>query len=249
MYLHSYELNQLFLFQVHLSFLYVGHTHEDIDATFSQIAEKLRREDAETIPKLQMMLGRCRKVQGLFDIKTWLEPHLNKLQHHSKPLHFKFHRDVNDAILVSYRGNRDRPWIALQTPVLSGIPEGEPKILIPPNFANIDTSGIRSNIEKYRFQFTGGDVQYNWWMRFLADVDEIQLSKEKLNEYASDGAMWLFPHLLNRNIEEPEDDNEVMNVAVLAEALDKELDDPVVSGMTSTPSTCILYRLSIKVKC
>ena len=45
-----------FLLQVHLSFLIVGHTHEDVDAAFSRISEKLRRLDAETFYDLLGLL-------------------------------------------------------------------------------------------------------------------------------------------------------------------------------------------------
>ncbi|XP_053407037.1 uncharacterized protein LOC123566018 [Mercenaria mercenaria] len=38
--------------EVHISFLYVGHSHKDIDASFSKISEKLRKSDAETVPAL-----------------------------------------------------------------------------------------------------------------------------------------------------------------------------------------------------
>ena len=51
-------LKDLFPLQVHLSFLFVGHTHEDVDACFSHISKKLRMNDAETIPDLKKTITR-----------------------------------------------------------------------------------------------------------------------------------------------------------------------------------------------
>ncbi|VDI09707.1 Hypothetical predicted protein [Mytilus galloprovincialis] len=48
--------------EVHLSFLPVGHTHEDVDAAFSRIAETLRRNDAETMPRLKEMLPNVKDI-------------------------------------------------------------------------------------------------------------------------------------------------------------------------------------------
>ena len=60
-----------FNFQVHLSFLYVGHTHEDIDAAFSKVAEKLRKQEAETLHGLMSLLPNAKQTSGLYDIKNW----------------------------------------------------------------------------------------------------------------------------------------------------------------------------------
>jgi hypothetical protein len=72
----------LFSFQLHLSFFVVGHTHEDIDAGVSHIADKLRNNNAETVPKLLESLPDSRRVHGLYDIKNWLAPHINTIFHY-----------------------------------------------------------------------------------------------------------------------------------------------------------------------
>lgn len=81
-------------FKVHLSFLPVGHTHEDVDAAFSKIAETLRRKDAETMPRLKTMLPNVNEVEVLYDIRQWLTPNLNDIRKHTGPLHYKFSRDL-----------------------------------------------------------------------------------------------------------------------------------------------------------
>ena len=59
---------------VHLSFLYVAHTHEDVDAKFSQISKIVRKENVVTILK--------RLIKGMYDINTWLLPHINDVEGH-----------------------------------------------------------------------------------------------------------------------------------------------------------------------
>ena len=69
------------ILQIQLSFLYVGHTYEDIDQFFSVIAEKLTHQEAQTYKDLVNIYPRCSETQGLFDICGWLEDYpLNIIQ-------------------------------------------------------------------------------------------------------------------------------------------------------------------------
>ncbi|KAK3108210.1 hypothetical protein FSP39_003259 [Pinctada imbricata] len=131
--------------EVNLSFLYVGHTHEDIDAAFSQISEKLRRQDVITLPGILEMLGRGRLVKGMFDIKSWLLPLINEIGGHSKPLHFRFAED-EAGVKMMYRADSSKPWSKCYENMLRDIPTGQPKILIPPNIDQIDTRAIQKNV-------------------------------------------------------------------------------------------------------
>ena len=71
-----------------VSFLPVGHTHEDIDQFFSRIAMALRREDAHSRLDLEQIILRCRcssshwgtvkfvrHWENVANIKGWLERH------------------------------------------------------------------------------------------------------------------------------------------------------------------------------
>ena len=60
----------VFVFQVHLSFLYVGHTHEDIDAGISRMSETLKQSEAETLPELKAIIPDCHHLKGMYDIKS-----------------------------------------------------------------------------------------------------------------------------------------------------------------------------------
>ncbi|CAG2253820.1 unnamed protein product [Mytilus edulis] len=74
-------IDGLTLIKVHLSFLPVGHTHEDVDAAFSRIAETLRRNDAETMPRLKEMLPNVKDIEAIYDIRSWITSSLNDIQH------------------------------------------------------------------------------------------------------------------------------------------------------------------------
>ncbi|CAG2249918.1 unnamed protein product [Mytilus edulis] len=70
--------------EVHLSFLPVDHTHEEIDAAFSKISDKLRKNDAETLTGFMHLLPSCKINGGIYDIRGWLTPHITLYQgrHH-----------------------------------------------------------------------------------------------------------------------------------------------------------------------
>ena len=69
-----------FSFQVHLSFLYVGHTHEDVDAAFSKVADKLRKTDVEVLQDLIDVID-GEVLDSIFDVKSWLAPEIKTSWH------------------------------------------------------------------------------------------------------------------------------------------------------------------------
>ncbi|XP_038063298.1 uncharacterized protein LOC119733986 [Patiria miniata] len=103
---------------VEFNFLPVGHTHEDVDQLFSRIAEKLRHNDVYTLEELHEVVENSytprvlvRQLFGsdLWDIKSWLLPHLKPIGNHSKPHHFLF-KKVNGAARMYYRMWCCDPW-------------------------------------------------------------------------------------------------------------------------------------------
>jgi hypothetical protein len=118
----------LFLFQVHISFLFVGHTHEDVDAGFSRIGEFLRRNDAETVEDLLNTIPNSELLNNMFDIKSWLEPHLNLVSKHTAQHHFKFSKQ-SGKVIVEYKLHQAEEWSKQETTYLFKKPDGKPKIL------------------------------------------------------------------------------------------------------------------------
>lgn len=78
----------------------VGHTHEDIDARFSKVADKLRRNDAETLDDLAALLPSVTVINYVYDVRTWIQDSICDLRKHTRPLHYKFRS--NDSILETF---------------------------------------------------------------------------------------------------------------------------------------------------
>ena len=122
----------LIVFQIELGFLMVGHTHEDIDQTFSCLSRYLRKHDAITMPgtfiSITSMVTNSIKVffhftemhdcckaanssvrgvtnlQYIFDIKSWLSPHLAEIHGHTTPHVFLFRKNA-DGVAVMFTKN------------------------------------------------------------------------------------------------------------------------------------------------
>ena len=118
------------LLQVHVSFLYVGHTHEDIDAAFHCLADTFRRNDAETLPDMMNLLRNREEIKGgIYDVRSWLSETLNEPKKHTAPHHFKFYRDAEGVVRASYKGRYDSPRKQLTYRFLKHLPNGQPKLV------------------------------------------------------------------------------------------------------------------------
>ena len=84
-------------------------------------SDNLRVTKAETLSDLITLLPNVQEmhVRGLFDIQFLLEPHIKRVEHHTKTLYFKFCASSNDMIKVLYKANHDQPWKQLDNNILS----------------------------------------------------------------------------------------------------------------------------------
>ena len=82
---------------VHLGFLMVGHTHEDIDAMFSRFSKRLQKEMTFTFPHLMEHFQKCESsapasflMTQVLDFKSFVQGYLcdgqDTLVAHSKSL-------------------------------------------------------------------------------------------------------------------------------------------------------------------
>jgi len=143
-----------------LSFLPVGHTHEDIDSRFAAIAEKLRKTNAETIQNLRNMLQNSEMINTLFDIKSWISPHLNKIHHITNPLHFKV-KLADSNIKIYYKGVHNDAWKCFDNTMLNSVPSNKPS-LVKPSFEKFDAVKHKKLIENNKFMFTERDSLQKW---------------------------------------------------------------------------------------
>ena len=75
-----------------MSFLIVGHTHEDVDQSFSKISHQLKATDAITLPELHDVIQKSQTpiphtddVKVVWDISSWLENYINPIHNVTFP--------------------------------------------------------------------------------------------------------------------------------------------------------------------
>lgn len=169
------------LLQVHLSFLYVGHTHEDIDAAFSQVADALRTTDVETMSDLFTLLKNPQNIDVIFDVKSWLTPSLNDIEKHSEPLHFKFVNRGTSNVGIYFKGQQNDPWIELNGKILKHKPVGIPNIL-KPDYSKINFDKQIKQIEVLSTLFKKKDT-VKIWKKYYS---ELQSSKKTGSQWILD---------------------------------------------------------------
>ena len=75
-----------------MSFLIVGHTHEDVDQTFSKISHQLKATDTITLPELHEAIRTSQKpmphtenINVVWNISSWLEDYINQVHNITYP--------------------------------------------------------------------------------------------------------------------------------------------------------------------
>lgn len=94
--------------EIHINYLPVGHTHEDIDQLFSVITYALKRHDAYTFPQWQMVVSEAfnddlmkpHKIEWIWclhDYENWIAPHRADKKIHefkSEVYHFRMQKSA-----------------------------------------------------------------------------------------------------------------------------------------------------------
>ncbi|XP_063954176.1 uncharacterized protein LOC135153857 [Lytechinus pictus] len=171
--------------EVQMSFLMVGHTHEDIDQRFSCISRSLKHRDARTLPELQRVIVdsmpkmsvKALRLGQVFDIKTWLEPYLNPISQHSAQHAFRLTRSKDGPVLLHYKQwNQDPDWLPLanedQIPVFISDEDG--KMKLPPGNPNLRQATfekqslemVKRTISNAKHHLTDAE-HVSWWSNFF----------------------------------------------------------------------------------
>ncbi len=183
-------------FQVHVSFLFVGHTHEDIDSAFHMLADRLRRSDAETVPDLLHLLDNAEEVKGgLYDIKKWLTPCLNQPKKHTQPHHFRFLQTPRGAVESSFKGRHNSTWKKLDCGFLRNIPTGIPPVVLPDFSKNINLQSMGKELESTWSHHFGCAQSKPWWCSYLGYLTQLESSTRAKNIYAKGQNRWMLPLL------------------------------------------------------
>ena len=150
----------------------VGHTHEDVDAGFSQISSKLKQNDVETYEELMNILPNPTDITDMFDVKAWLEKHLSAPKKHSRPLHYRFIRGPDGDIRIQYKGLHNQIWKELKKSFFKTyenknvyLPSGNPKIL-KPEFDNESLDRLVKQVTAIEHLFSK-EENFDWWKTFV----------------------------------------------------------------------------------
>ena len=134
--------------EVYLSFLLVGHTHEDIDQRFSVISGTLKRQDIDSLQELLELIKKgashteafatSRHLEYVWDWKEFITPYLytglNTFVGISTKHHFKFYLKENKPFVQTKDYDRDPIWEPTDGyQCLNEVPHREKK----PNFAHV----------------------------------------------------------------------------------------------------------------
>lgn len=140
-----------FFQEVELSFLIVGHTHEDIDQRFSCISNVLKRSDIDSLKEMLSLIEQgtsiteafvsARLLENVWDWKSFITPHLltggDSLVGITFPHHMRFYMDNREGVgkvRVQHKHySKDKWGPELGTKTLQSLPNKEER----PSFAKV----------------------------------------------------------------------------------------------------------------
>lgn len=204
----------------------VGHTHEDVDAQFSKIASSLQTTGCDTLDDLMSLLPSSEFVDHMFNVKGWLDEHLNQVSKHTEPLHFKFVRRDN-KLYNYYKGKNKECWKEMENSFFKmdvtgeiSLPGGIPSLLNE-NIDKIDTDRLTNQIKSLSVMFEK-DASASWWHSF---IDE-KLKKGFCNNRRPNWILKDLPKQMEA-ISDPTD-NEMSVPVELNQLMSKETTEPQV---------------------
>ena len=96
--------------KIKVSFMCVGHTHEDIDAMFGVLSRLMSKKKYVTLEDMKpdissVFVDGVQQVKFVHDFKAWLSPCLNNLAQHTEPRHVlpdSQKHDLNEPLINSH---------------------------------------------------------------------------------------------------------------------------------------------------
>ena len=152
----------------------VGHTHEDVDAGFSKISDRLKIQDAETIPELVNVVKSvgekysAQTLDNMLNVKEYLTPHINVIDKISQPLHFKFVSSSNGVNFFT-KDIHNSEWKRHDVNIMNSVPYGKPKRLeITPE--KISVENIKKSVNTVKNYFKSSHSLL-WWDNFFNEMN------------------------------------------------------------------------------
>ncbi|XP_019628130.1 PREDICTED: uncharacterized protein LOC109472715 [Branchiostoma belcheri] len=179
--------------KVKVSYLMVGHTHEDIDQLFSKIQSLLRRKSATTMDALLQVIEESYTpkpkattihANSMFDIKDWLDQEMSDMDHHNLPHAFKVQKENGEVCMYYKMWSSDKSW-SLPTPKpgvshqapLNHVPIGQPKLQKPNPY--VHQRKLSATVKKLSDVSKLSAEETAWWASFIADISKPRAPEER----------------------------------------------------------------------
>ena len=101
---------------IEMSFLKVGHTHEDIDAFFSKVSKQIKHIDINSLPSLMAEIWECEKIHPISRVMTevaaykdYIAKYVSKIIGQSAPISFRFAMVENKPVFF-VKESLNHPW-------------------------------------------------------------------------------------------------------------------------------------------
>lgn len=160
--------------KVKVSFLMVGHTHEDVDQMFSRFSTWLNRNNAHHLDALLDGFQKSYtysgtsptavKLQEIYDASGWLFSRMADIRKHSVPHIFRFKKDESGTVVMSCKlWSTDKAWTectGTETRLLKEVPPVTPQI-VRPSFPRVDLVALRTGLSKLDVTFSTDTIK--WW--------------------------------------------------------------------------------------
>ena len=164
----------MFFWQIKISFLTVGHTHEDIDELFSCISRRLAKINVWTLVELTREIGNSysptvetKVIHFMYDVKKWLKGcAVLKLSGHIHQHQFKIIKGLDGHAIMFYKKWSTSPdWAPAEgLKLLDKVPSGQPSV-IDPDLTKIDFQKLKQALPNFEFHFD--DETMKWWETFI----------------------------------------------------------------------------------
>ena len=174
------------IFQVKLSFLMVGHTHEDIDQMFSRLAVGLHGKAVCTLEDLQDSISRSYTPQPITDHLTNLWDYRSlavnggiSLTGHSQPHCFRLTKKDDRVIMGTKAWSLNcQPYKELDVTELaeSFTANPDPAVTAQSTKFMDNVERLRADIPKWQSAGKMSEIETDWWLNHLdQEVDPSDL--------------------------------------------------------------------------
>ncbi|KAL5016833.1 hypothetical protein ScPMuIL_006422 [Solemya velum] len=180
----AYLVKKKFVREIWVSFLLVGHTHEDIDQCFSRISVKLKPTNTINIEELHSIVEGSQlpkpsslNIGTVWNVSGWLEGSLNAVHNVTFPKLYRIFLDETGHVTIQYKKlSHDEEWHPKpdERPLeifkiengQQQLPDGQPTTVVP-HWDKTDIQDLRRSIEKdfKNAQFSQDHVES--WRAFL----------------------------------------------------------------------------------